>query len=522
LLLAATAASSRSGPRAEAGAGPGWTWFVTRVLVATALVAVLPVAAAWILSVVGLIDALESFGLAVVLSLAASVAGAALWRRHGRGDVVFGDLLPWGWLRRRRAQRELANATALLLASLDAHGVELEQRGEFIERMADALEAQDAYVTGHSRRVARHATRIARELGLSNAEAAKVRLAAAIHDVGKLAVPSSILNKPGTLTEREFAVIKRHADEGARIVSVLGDPELTAIVRHHHERMDGNGYPAGLVGEEIPLGARIIAVADTFDAVTSARPYRGPAAHKEAIAILGRASGPQVDPRAVRAFLRSYSGARRPLVIWAVLTSMPLSALASLTGQPVSAAGQALAVAAAAGVLGGAAALPNDSHRPVEHAAPGVHRASGFQTDRAAPGIRVAAAVRQPARRVRASRLRRAVAGRRVHRASPPSQSPAAGIPFLAPIPIPTISASPPSPTRPGPSKAPPRHRGAVRRHHGSRPARPPSRTHQPARHAAGVNRPKPARQATPSTSSNGQGAAGHRAAPAGASGHAH
>src|SRR4051812_39605758 len=119
-------------------------------------------------------------------------------------------------------------------------------------------------------------------MGLPAAEVAKVRTAAALHDVGKLHTPRSILTKPGRLTDSEFALIKRHPVDGAVMTSGIGDPEISAMIRHHHERLDGRGYPDGLSGEDIPVGARIISVADTFDAITSHRTYRRAAHHKRA------------------------------------------------------------------------------------------------------------------------------------------------------------------------------------------------------------------------------------------------
>jgi HD domain len=156
-----------------------------------------------------------------------------------------------------------------------------------------------------------------------------VRAAAAVHDIGKVRVPPGVLDKPGRLTSAEFELVKRHADVGAEIVACLGDPELTAIVRHHHERFDGTGYPTGLAFERIPVGARIIAVSDTFDALTSVRPYRPAASRRRALEALVDASGTQLDPVAVRAFLRSYSG-NKAIVFWSLLTISPQRALSWL------------------------------------------------------------------------------------------------------------------------------------------------------------------------------------------------
>jgi HD-GYP domain-containing protein (c-di-GMP phosphodiesterase class II) len=131
----------------------------------------------------------------------------------------------------------------------------------------------------------------------------RVECAARVHDVGKIIVSPEILQKPSRLTPCEYAEIQRHAIFGARLVDSLGDPELTAIVRHHHERLDGSGYPDGLRGDEIPLGARIVAVADTFDALTSCRTYRDARASSAAIAILREEAGNTLDADVVAAFL---------------------------------------------------------------------------------------------------------------------------------------------------------------------------------------------------------------------------
>jgi hypothetical protein len=168
-------------------------------------------------------------------------------------------------------------------------------------------------------------------MGLTREQVTKVRTAAAIHDVAKLKTPREILNKPGMLTDEEFAAVRRHPADGAELAADMGDPELTAMVRYHHERLDGRGYPEGLRANEIPLGARIIAVADTFDAITSTRPYRAGAKHKTALDILRKEAGSQLDPAAVGAFLGYYSG-RRSVAWWSVLVAEPPRVIAWLVG----------------------------------------------------------------------------------------------------------------------------------------------------------------------------------------------
>jgi putative nucleotidyltransferase with HDIG domain len=167
------------------------------------------------------------------------------------------------------------------------------------------FETRDPAVFRHSRQVAILATAICRRLQLAPADVVRIRRAALLHDIGKTVIPNRILGKAGPLSEAEFAIVKRHPEAGARLVERLGDPELTRIVLHHHERLDGAGYPAGLKGEEIPLGARIVAVADTFDALTSERPYRAAMAPHEALELLAAVAGTQLDPDVVRAFRRT-------------------------------------------------------------------------------------------------------------------------------------------------------------------------------------------------------------------------
>lgn len=169
----------------------------------------------------------------------------------------------WGWVQRWRTERRLATATDVLgLADEPRRSVEdltHEQRAGLLTQLASTLEARDPYTHGHSRRVARHASNIAKRMGLSATEVAQIRTAGIIHDVGKVKVPTSVLHKEGKLSDGEFEVVKGHPVEGADMASPLGDDELTAMVRHHHERLDGTGYPDGLAGDSIPLGARIIA-----------------------------------------------------------------------------------------------------------------------------------------------------------------------------------------------------------------------------------------------------------------------
>ena len=225
-----------------------------------------------------------------------------------------------------------------------------------LRKLSSLLEARDPYTHGHSRRVARHSERIAREMGLPRDALARIRAAALVHDLGKINTPRSILTKPGRLTDAEFDLVKLHPGDGAAMVTELGDPELAAIIRHHHERLDGTGYPDGLGGYDIPGGARIIAVADTFDAITSTRPYRKARSHKQAIDVLQAEAGTQLDPDAVAAFVSYYAG--RKTVGWvAMLAAAPQRLVSGLGGVPQGLAASAAPIAQAACSVGGVALI---------------------------------------------------------------------------------------------------------------------------------------------------------------------
>lgn len=176
---------------------------------------------------------------------------------------------------------------------------------ELIISLAQAIEAKDPYTRGHVNRVANYAVRLAKALRLPNSEVARVEKAAILHDVGKIATPEHILNKPGRLTDEEFAIMKDHVVESRKLLSEITssiDEKIKAYVAYHHERWDGFGYPQGLKAEEIPLGAQIIAVADTFDAMTSDRPYRKGFSFEEALTRLIDSAGTQFNPKVLHTF----------------------------------------------------------------------------------------------------------------------------------------------------------------------------------------------------------------------------
>jgi diguanylate cyclase (GGDEF)-like protein/putative nucleotidyltransferase with HDIG domain len=177
-----------------------------------------------------------------------------------------------------------------------------EARLQAAASLARAVDERDAYTGRHSYVVGELAARVARLLGLETEEVELVRLAGSLHDLGKLAVPEEILRKPGALTDGELLVLRRHPQIGFRMLRSLGVEPVSQWVLHHHERWDGRGYPHGLGGEEIPLGSRILFVADAYDAMTSDRVYRPRVDHDDAIAELERCAGTQFDPEVVAVF----------------------------------------------------------------------------------------------------------------------------------------------------------------------------------------------------------------------------
>ena len=173
-----------------------------------------------------------------------------------------------------------------------------------IRALASALEVKDAYTRGHSDTVARWAVAIAQRLDMSPQEVEGIEMAAILHDIGKIGVREDILNKPGKLNDEEWEEVKKHPELSYKIISGINFPwEIVPIIYAHHERYDGKGYPAGLKGEEIPLGARIIAVADVYEAMTSDRAYRKGSSEKVVVEELKRVAGSQLDPEIVAVFI---------------------------------------------------------------------------------------------------------------------------------------------------------------------------------------------------------------------------
>ncbi|MGB9301688.1 MAG: HD domain-containing phosphohydrolase [Anaerolineae bacterium] len=216
-------------------------------------------------------------------------------------------------LERKEYQRELERKVEERTRELAEKNEELQRLFiSAIESIVLALQAKDEYTEGHSRRVSVHATAIAREMSLPGGEVENIGMAALLHDIGKVGTKESILNKPGKLTAEEGDHIRSHPLIAASILEPITPlAEVIAYIKHVHEAYDGGGYPDGLTGDEIPLGARIIAVADVFDAMTSPRPYRPAIEEKVVLDHLREEAGKQFDPTVVEAFLKVYRQAGR-------------------------------------------------------------------------------------------------------------------------------------------------------------------------------------------------------------------
>jgi putative nucleotidyltransferase with HDIG domain len=203
------------------------------------------------------------------------------------------------------AVRGLVEMASVLLRDAQRQSQAYEMQVSTVNMLTAALEAKDPYTRGHSQRVATNAVAIAGELGLSGTEVERIRWASLLHDIGKIATPESILRKPGALTEEERAVMNLHPERGANILREMAPfRPLVDYVHYHQEAWDGSGYPQGFSRDATPLGARIIHVADTFDALISDRPYRRGRRVQEAMAELQRMAGTVLDPTLVEVFLR--------------------------------------------------------------------------------------------------------------------------------------------------------------------------------------------------------------------------
>ena len=311
--------------------------------------------------------------LIVGLPLLASSVGTAVWKgRPASMHANFAELMLWNWFRRRRAERRVAESADLLGLDWDGKprhdpAITPAEQTKVLRELMVSLEIKDDYTLGHTSRVERHAYNTAMALGLSVRETESVRTAAAVHDVGKVRIPDSILRNPGALSDSEWALMKEHPVIGESMVAGLGDEQIVAAVRHHHERWDGLGYPDGLSGEDIPLPARIIAVADTFDAVTSTRSYREGCSRQKAIELLRAEQNKQFQPEIVDAFVSTLP--RRSPVLMALWALIPQSVYRAITTWwkrvglaplPAALGAAGTAVFVGASLFGGSLVVPED------------------------------------------------------------------------------------------------------------------------------------------------------------------
>jgi len=220
--------------------------------------------------------------------------GVAVKRMFATGPEVFNQ-----YLERFEAATGINGDSASLMDTVTA--------------LAFTIDAKDHYTQGHSQSVSRLAAQIGQEIGLTKDELEEIRLAGILHDIGKIGVPEIILNKPSGLTPEEYELMKSHTTLGERILAPLKFKAIEAIkkiVRHHHERIDGKGYPDGLSGEDIPIGARIITIADCYDTIISDRSYKKACPLEEALEELRRGRGTQFDAKLLDAFLNSLASAQ--------------------------------------------------------------------------------------------------------------------------------------------------------------------------------------------------------------------
>ena len=248
----------------------------------------------------------------IMLTGADDAATATQALRNGAMDYVTKPITPEmlettvrNGLRRRALIREQRRVERTVREEVSLRTEELEREKQSLREMTvnvaesliTAMEAKDVYLRGHSHRVAALAAAMAEELGLEADQVETIRLAGRLHDVGKIGIQESVLNKPGGLTPEEYSHVKQHVQIGMQILAPLTHlGAVLTFVHHHHEHWDGSGYPQGIAGDAFSLGGRILTAADAYDALTSARAYRAPHSRDDALAMLVRASGKLLDP----------------------------------------------------------------------------------------------------------------------------------------------------------------------------------------------------------------------------------
>ncbi len=265
-----------------------WPQLVVPILIATIVVVALNVAlvvtAMWFLSGTSPALALREVGIGVFVTVHLALALVGL--------AVALIVVSFNWIGLVVFAFPLLAARQIFQNSARLH----EDYPATVRILVRSIEAKDEYTRGHSERVADYAERFCEHLGLSQSRAKRIEFAAMLHDLGKMGVRAEVLNKPAGLTDAEYQEMKCHPVAALEIVSKIPNTDdLLPVIRHHHERPDGNGYPDGIRGDDIPFGSRVLAVCDTFDAMTSSRPYRPALSQEEALGELRSAAGSQLD-----------------------------------------------------------------------------------------------------------------------------------------------------------------------------------------------------------------------------------
>lgn len=257
----------------------------------------LQAAAAWLILSIGLCLVISRLRWSTWHALSEALMES---ERAGKFAPNFPESSPYEEVNRLGAALNAA-ARSILNSQADLDALYLQ----FVETMAQALDARDPYTAGHSLRVAEYSHALALAMGLSEEDADTIRVAAQLHDIGKIGIPDIVLSKPGPLTPDERGLIRLHPQIGCKILKKVGRFEkLLGVVELHHENHDGSGYPYGLAGHAVPIEARIVHVADAFDAMTSNRSYRSALTLQSAIHEIERNAGRMFDPQAAQAFLK--------------------------------------------------------------------------------------------------------------------------------------------------------------------------------------------------------------------------
>jgi putative nucleotidyltransferase with HDIG domain len=298
---------------------------------------------------------LSALVLSVVLSFLCAAIASRIWEHRSKtAEISFSELMIWSWYRLQKAERKIERS----VRAAETAGSHDEQL-QVLHELTAALESKDPYTRGHSKRVERHCFKTGVAMGLALADVEVLRMSASLHDVGKIRVPNRVLHQTGALSAEERDLIEEHPVLGADMVASVGDGRIVEAVRHHHERWDGGGYPDGKAGIEIPLFGRVIAVADSYDAIRSNRSYRRGSSRDEAVGVLTEESGRQFDAEVVEAFLETLPARGRSVAALTSLVTGP-SALWRYLAQLFQRFGST-ALAPALGVAGTAVILGTSS-----------------------------------------------------------------------------------------------------------------------------------------------------------------